>query len=192
MAELSDLTKTTKTNKSGFNHEVLLADRNWFATFGQPVNDGTPGSTVIIEDAHTFKTATALGLPAADTVGFTKVYCSEDTVKVALNANEGRDASGGAVEMELFIPGDEPAAEEWNLTASTKDLVLLVKDPNDKLNPLYYVQLGDENHSLQAKGSYGSEVGADGVKGFKVKVMGSLLSKLFYRPATAPTLYVVD
>jgi hypothetical protein len=189
MGELANLTKTTKTNKSGFNCEVLLVDRNWIATFGQPVNDGTPGSTVIITDAHTFKTATALGLTGA-TIGWNKVYCSEDTVKAALNANEGRDASGGALEMELFIPGDEPEAEEWNLTASTKDLVLLLKDPNDKLNPLYFVQLGDENHSLQAKGSYGSEVGADGVKGFKVKVMGSLLSKLFHRPAAAPTLYV--
>ncbi len=190
--ELIDLGKTTKTNKSGFNHEVLLADRNWFATFGQPVNDGTPGSTVIITDAHTFKTATALGLPSGDTVGFTKVYCTEDTVKVALNANEGRDASGGNLEMEIFIPGDEPAAEEWVLTGSTKDLVLLLRDPNDKLNPLYFVQIGDENHSVQPKGSYESATGADGVKGFKVKVMGSLLSKLFYRPATAPTLYVVD
>lgn len=187
--EFNNLTKTTKTNKGGYTHEVLFIDRNWLATIGQPVNDGTPGSRVIITTAHTLKTAADLGLPVGTTVGWNKAYVTEDTAKLMVNANEARDASGGSIEFEMLVPGDEPEAEEFVLTASTKDCVVLLRDPNDKLNPKYFTQIGDETSSVQFKGSYDSASAADGTKGFKVKGIGSVLNKFYYRPASLPTLF---
>lgn len=187
--EFNNLKKTTKTNKGGYTHEVLFIDRNWLDTIGQPVNDGTPGSRVTITTAHTLKTATDLGLPNGTTVGWNKAFVTEDTAKLMVNANENRDASGGSVDIELFIPGDEPEAEEFVMTASTKDVIVLLRDPNDKTNPKYFVQIGDETSSVQFKGSFDSATGPDGAKGFKVKGIGSILNKFYYRPAALPTLF---
>lgn len=187
--ELSNLPKSGKTNKSGYTHELLLIDRNWIATFGQPANDGTPGSLVKITTAHTLKTASVLGLPSGTTVGWHKVYVSEDTLKAILNANESRDASGYAVEVEFFVPGDEVETEEFFLAASNKDIVALLTDPNDVLTPNYFVQLGNQNHSLQIKASFDSSVGNDATKGRKGMAKGTILNKFFYRPGSAPTIF---
>jgi hypothetical protein len=156
-------------NKPGMAGFILLAELEWFATFGATVDPVViPGDEMRIDTAHTFETGK----------GFVRWDTEDDIAQVMLPIVGSRSSLGYKPEADLFFPGIDPV-KAWSFIQNKSFIGLF---PIFGCGSTQYLQLGDECNPLRILPSDGFKTGVAGgndPRGFRIK-LGNNYSVYFY------------
>jgi hypothetical protein len=155
-------------NRPGMAGFILLAELDWFATFGAQAANVNPGDDMRIVGDHLF----------TGNKGFVKWETEDDIARVKLPIVGSRSSLGYKPEAELMFPGLDPA-KAWSFVQNKSFIGLF---PVFGCGSDQLLQLGDECNPLRLMPADGFDSGVAGgndPRGFKVK-LGNNYSVHFY------------
>lgn len=156
------------TNRPGMAGFILLAELEWFDTFGAISSGTNPGDELRITGDHAFLTGK----------GFVRWNTEDDIARLKLPVVGSRSSLGYKPEVELFFPGLDPL-KAWSVVQNKSFIGLI---PAFGCGADQYLQLGDECNPLRIMPSDGFDSGIAGgndPRGFKVKLSNNY-SVYFY------------
>jgi hypothetical protein len=149
-------------NKTGFNSEILMAPKSWFADIKVPVEPFTnPGDSKRITDDHTFNAGK----------GWVSIMTTLDTQELTGEPiGDNADSMGQKVDFSVFLAGLKAETTEIAESLQSDQVVLLIRDCN--LAAGEYIQLGCDCDGLMCKSSPTGGKKSGGAKGYTLAFTG--------------------
>ena len=139
-------------NMGGLQQKFYFARVDDFATIGSPsASPTTPGDTVEISTAHTFKTGKC----------FRVGYCTLDKGGFKADAQGDRDGESFKQEGTVFVPGSDVELHGFASLSKSDRFIALMPMPDGKV-----MQIGNAMFYANVKSAFDTASNSSGVRGY--------------------------